>query len=392
MEADCANDRECSTGGAQNRSRAANPGRNGNLVATVPLLLGPAVDVEMPNPHSDKFSRLLERVAPGERLVAVRPLGPASSDADEGVDKAIGYGVSLLLETEAADGAKRRFVFRTGKSDSFGHDRRADRAGDIVLAYDTFGLIPDCVPALDVGVMEPDGGFTSLEREGEFYLVTGYIEGTPYADDLKSIGRDKRLEQRDRDRCRALADWLLELHRQKIDQPSGYRRAIRDLIGHGEGIFGLVDNFPADAPGAPLERVQRLEARCVEWRARLRDRSSRLRRTHGDFHPFNILFTPAGKVAVLDASRGAQGDPADDVVCLAINYVFFALENPGSWEAAFRTLWDDFWRRYADSAGDDQLLDAAPPYLAWRTLVMTNPKWYPHVGERERDLLLSFAE
>ncbi len=339
-----------------------------------------------------KLEPLVERIAPGFRLVAVRSLGPQPPDGEESVAKAIGYGTSLLLETEDPGGSRRKFVFRTGKADSFGHDRRADRVGDAVLAFDTFPLIPNCVQALEVGAVDRLEDFLSLTDAGEFYLLTDFVEGTPYAADLEAVAQHAALEQRDRDRCRALADWLVALHAERLDEPDSYRRAIRDLIGHGEGVFGLVDNFDADVPGAPLERIQRLEARCAEWRPRLRSKVGRLRRTHGDFHPFNILFTPQGEVAVLDASRGAKGDPADDIVCLAINYVFFAVENPGAWRPAFSVLWRDLWARYLEASCDAGLLEAAPPFLAWRTLVLTNPKWYPRVGERERDLLLGFAE
>ena len=113
---------------------------------------------------------------------------------------------------------------------------------------------------------------------------------------------------------------------------------------------------------------------------------------HGDFHPFNILFGPQGDPRLLDASRGCAGDPADDVTCLSINYLFFALEHEGTWEPAFSKLWYRLWSRYLDQTGDDELLAAAPPFFAWRALVLTNPRWYPNARRDTRETLLTLAE
>jgi aminoglycoside phosphotransferase (APT) family kinase protein len=232
----------------------------------------------------------------------------------------------------------------------------------------------------------------SLRDSGEFFLLTGYTDGEPYAGDLWTVARQKALAPRDVTRCDCLADYLASLHNEKVNRPGAYRRAIRDLIGHGEGIFGLVDNYPGDVPAAPLPRLQAIERLCLDWRFRLRGRESRLCRTHGDFHPFNILFDKDNHLGVLDASRGCLGDPADDMTCLSINYVFFALEHSGSWKAAFSKLWRSLWKNYLDRTSDYELLEAAPPYLAWRALVLCNPLWYPNARIETREALLGLVE
>ena len=285
----------------------------------------------------------------------------------------------------------RRLVFRTSRKNQFGHDRRSDRAGDALLAYDTAALVPGHAGVVDVGAIGEDGRLESLAGAGELYFVTEYLPGAPYAEDLRRIGQGEGLTELDRKRCLALAEYLVEVHAKKIEDRAGYRRAMRDLIGHGEGLFGLADSFEGDAPGVTLERVRRLEALAVDWRWRMRGREGRLSRTHGDFHPFNILFDGDARPVLLDASRGCQGDPADDVVCLAVNYLFFALEHEAA-AGAFLELWKTFWGKYLGATGDDELLEAAPPYLAWRTLVLVNPLWYPKVGAKVREKLLGLAE
>jgi hypothetical protein len=95
---------------------------------------------------------------------------------------------------------------------------------------------------------------------------------------------------------------------------------------------------------------------------------------------------------VLDASRGAAGDPADDVSCLSINYAFFALVERGSFSGALRETWNTFWSTYLERTGDREVLQVIAPFFAWRTLVLANPLWYPSVGPDARDRLLAFAE
>jgi hypothetical protein len=45
-----------------------------------------------------------------------------------------------------------------------------------------------------------------------------------------------------------------------------------------------------------------------------------------------------------------------------------------------------------DARPDDELLACAPPFFAWRALVVCNPRFYPALSERGRDRLLALAE
>lgn len=344
----------------------------------------------------DQFEGLVAALYPGARIKAVAPLGSMSGPVEAPLEKVAGYGAPVRLSIRREDGVEFELVFRTATANDYGHDRRSDRADEHLLAYDTFGTIPRHVQPVDVGAITTDGRLISLRGTGEFYLVTTYAPGRLYADDLREVAKHSATPT-DLARTAALARYLVGLHADRRVRPTGYRRSIRDLIGHGEGIFGVIDGYPADVPGAPASRLQAIEARALEWRWKMRGRESRFTRTHGDFHPFNIVFQEDVDFALLDTSRGSEGEAADDVCCLAVNYVFFALGGARAsakraWEHGLRPLWTNFWATYLEESADRELLEVAAPFLAWRLLVLASPVWYRGLAESDRDKLLAFAE
>jgi len=331
----------------------------------------------------------LSRLYPGARVLSIEPLDPDGGATAGATTKAAGYGLPVRIAISDG-GVRRELVWRVASANPFGHDRRADRAAAMVQAFDDFGQIPAHVRALDLGVIRANGELVSTRDATEHYLITTYAPGTIYAHDLRRIAGERIATPRDVERVDVLARYLAALHTPISPPGTRYRRAIRDLVGTGEGIFGIIDGYPDDVPGAPASRLREIEARCVEWRWRLRDRDARLTRTHGDFHPFNIVFdgeTPT----LLDASRGGCGDPADDVTALAVNFVLFALDAPASWGHGLGVLWRHLWHRYLAERSDLGLLEVAPPFFAWRALVVANPAFYPRMTARARDKLLGFA-
>lgn len=317
-------------------------------------------------------------------IISMVPLG-AETQSEL---KAYGYGNPLLV-TFASAGDTHRVVVRTMAPDPFGHDRRADRVDAMVQSFDQFGTIPRHIKALDVGAFESGGQLLSLPS-GEPFLITEYVEGELYAGDLKRLSDRETADPLDLARADALARYLVALH-QRQDGQQRYLRELRDTVGSGEGIFGLCDSYPPH-PVATPERLLAIEVAALKWRWQLKGRSHRLSRTHGDFHPFNLLFRQGTDFSVLDCSRGGVGEPADDVTCLSINYYFFALCRHGRFDGPLRELWSVFWRTYLKESNDFEILEVVAPFFAWRGLVLASPVWYPAVSEAVREQLLAFVE
>jgi hypothetical protein len=335
------------------------------------------------------IERALSRLyGPGTEIESI---GPVASDRAAGELKQVGYGEPLLVRFRVG-GDPRRLVFRTMGDNWYGHDRRSDRAALALLCADTYALFPRHVQSLEVGALSDDGDLVPLPQAAEFYLLTTFEEGSLYAADLRAIEKRGSATPLDLERVRALASYLAELHASPLDGPSQlYQRALRDLVGSGEGIAGIIDGYPSIGP-VPEDRLRRIEERCVRWRYALRSRSHRLRRTHGDFHPYNILFRDGADFTLLDASRGGVGDPADDLAALAINYLFGGVVAPAAWEEGLAPLWNELFERYVTETGDRELAEVIAPFFAWRALVVASPVWYPGLEPAQRDALLSFAE
>jgi hypothetical protein len=329
--------------------------------------------------------------------------------------KLFGYGRPTLVRYRLHD-QERRVVLRVAAANEFGHENRADRAADMLLSYDTYNALPRHIAALDVGIFCQASRPTQISAPAqiqmlsigagdEFFLLTPYVDGVPYAEDLQRLRDGAELQERDLSRVRQLASYLAQIHALKYavcgtdGRPSPsvqsqeilYRRRIRETLGSGEGIMGLIDSYPADDPLVTPAWLEEVEKECVHWRWRLKARSYRLCQVHGDYHPFNILFTDDNNFVLLDRSRGVWGEPADDVSCLAINYLFFSLQRTGRLAPPFHEMWQTFWQTYLDHTDDRELLTVVVPFLVWRALVLGSPIWYD-TPDRVRLALYHFIE
>jgi hypothetical protein len=303
--------------------------------------------------------------------------------------KGFGYGVPVRVDYELAGGRHESAVLHTLGAGSFGHEHMPDRARILLWSHRAFNRLPRHVRSLDVGGFQSGGGLISLGGVEEFCLLTEYAEGQPYALDLERLHDSGRLTDLDVVRADALCDYLVEIHAERGSDPRLYTRRNRELVGDGECIMGLADSYPLHPLFTP-QVLEQIEHRVVAWRWRLKNRTHRLRRVHGDFHPWNILFAAGSDFRVLDRSRGEYGDPADDVTCITLNYVFFSLQRTGRLEGAFESLYLRFWDRYLGETEDREMLEVAAPFLVFRALVLASPVWYPSLEDAVRQKLLAF--
>jgi hypothetical protein len=326
-------------------------------------------------------------------ILALRPLKAADGEAHD--PKGFGYGVPFEVECLVGGRPRHLVVSRTRPAQGFGHDYPADRAWQALYGHVAYNSFPRHARSLDVGFVRASGAVVSAGDATEFFQLVEKADGTLYWLDLDRL-LDAPLTDRDCARVERLAVFLAHAHRDRRHEPTLYHRRLRELVGHGECLMGILDSYPHPYPLLPADVCEELERSAVTWRWRLRDRTHRLARVHGDFHPWNILFATGTEFAVLDRSRGEWGAPADDVAALGINYLFYGLRRmaqrrePDAAEP-FRFLLHTFIEVYLRESGDREILEVLPPFLAFRALVIAHPRWYPDLGVDTRRALVHFA-
>lgn len=319
----------------------------------------------------------------------IRELGLMPADEEL---KGFGYGKPYQIDVMINDDCKSVVLSSMRPEAGFGHDHFSDRAQILIWQHSTFGKLPRHVRSLDVGYFTNEGAMRSAGDAEEYFILMDKVGGAEYFKDLDRIKNTGVLDNLDVARAEALSDFLAEIHEVRWNNPSLYTRRIRDLIGHGELIMGLIDSYPSDFEFFSTDAFLKLEKRCVDWRYNLKNRYYRLCVVHGDYHPWNVMFKDGLDFTVLDRSRGEYGEAADDVTAMSINYLFYSIQKYGKLSMEFKTLFNTFIRNYLDKTGDEELLEVVQPFYAFRGLVVASPLWYPHLDSEVRVKLFNFVQ
>jgi len=344
-----------------------------------------------PIKHDNLEKYFLDLFKADVKIVRVEELGPKVEKPKEEL-KGFGYGVPYVIEL-LVKGEPRKFVLETIRPGSFGHEHFSDRAQTLIWQHSAFNKLESHVRSVDVGAFTVDNSLVSVGGCKEFFIVTEFVEGQPYYMDLERIKMKKQLSELDMDRCKALSNYLVNIHSVKEKSlPSMYVRRIRELLGHGECIMGLIDSYPAELPYVTDRFLAKVEKKCVEWRWKIKRKTYRCTQVHGDFHPWNVLFRQGVDFTILDRSRGEWGEPADDLTAMSINYLFYSLQMFGCLKGPFKELFEIFWKNYLDKTGDTEILTIVQPFFAWRGLVIASPIWYPNLTRKVRRKIFLFIQ
>jgi len=292
-----------------------------------------------------------------------------------------------------------RIVMRIVRGDTgWGHDYLGDRCGVLLLQHRLMQMAPPgtCSKSLDVAAMMADGSINSIGDSVEFLHFVeevSEIENTPYSADLFAVSDRGSLSDTDRLRVKIVADYLADLHSTKKPSPNLYMRHIRDLIGHGEMLMGVIDTYPDpdDLKFTSRQEFERIESESVRWRNRIKHLYHRCSRIHGDMHPFgNVRFTKDNSLLALDLSREEFGEPADDVTGMSINYIFFSIWRHGELISPFKELFNIFLERYLERTRDLDILKVMAPFYAFRGTVVAHPIYYPKLDPSRRRKIFNF--
>lgn len=307
-----------------------------------------------------------------------------------------GYKVSYT------DGAKKNTVIlRTLRPDGFSHEYPADRARVFIHQHLHAKEVPKHIKSVDVGGFSSDGGLTSIGDCTEFFQLVEVAKGDEYIKDLEEIKKRGTLNDKHRKRIEILAKYLAGLHSTRFKKDdfgedaeaiacSLYLRHTRDCVGQGEMLYGVLDTYPKGVDWTSDEEFAKIIYEASLFRQKIRHKYHRLARMHGDIHQFNIIFSEDDELKILDSSRFIWGDPADDVTCLTMNFICFAVEQTGRFHGPFKELFEIFWKKYLELTGDEEILEIAPLFFAFRGVVVAHPVFYPDLTRAVRRKMFNF--
>lgn len=300
------------------------------------------------------------------------------------------HGVAYLVKFSTPH-EEHRLIMKALFPSRFGHDHYSDRAQVLLLANANYNDMPKHIKAVDVVGESPDR-LISVKDTKEFYIFMEEAKGEAYFKDLNAILKRGYLDELDKKRAKMLAHFLADIHALRYsgqDAKILYRRRIRDLIGHGECVMGIIDSYDSVEFTTDEELVV-YAGKCLNWWGKIRDKYERLCSVHGDYHPGNIRLQ-AEDFVLLDRSRGSWGDPADDVSCLSVNYIHYALKDRGTFAGPFAELFRLFLEAYLEKTNDGGFFKVAQPFFAFRVLVIANPKFYPDDTTETKRKLIDFG-
>ncbi len=275
-------------------------------------------------------------------------------------------------------GKEKRYFLKTLHEQGFGHEYPADRANVVIRAMMDHNLLPNHVKVLNAGSIQKNGSLLSLGEPEDFFIIMEEGKGKEYWSDLDRIREYGILTKDDDERIRTLADYLASIHSVKYDGGNSgylYKRIIRDFVGHGELTMGVIDTFPDKLDFVSNKELVEVVKKMVEWWDRIKRKSNRLAVVHGDFYPGNIWFDNKNLV-VFDRSRFRYGDPADDVTCLAMNFINYSIMSCGEFKDPFKKLTELFLDQYARKREDEEMFKVAPLFFGFRALVCIHPVFY----------------
>lgn len=320
------------------------------------------------------------------------PLGMRRGPKTKGDLKGFGYATPCVIEF-IVNGETKHVIMETARSEDSGRDYFSEGAGSLLWQHSAFNKLPKHAHSIDVGSFTMDGeSIKSLGDCREFFIVTEYIDGQRYKFDLDRIKEIGQLNKIDEQRCLALSDYLVMVHKVKRDAPWLYAKGTRELFGHSECIMGLLDSYPSELELISESNLINIEQNSVIWRWRLKRKTHRLSQIHGNFHPWNVIFCEDTEFKVVNRSRSEWGEPADDVAAMSTNYIFYSLQKYGELAGVFERLFILFWENYLQKTRDMEILEVIQPFYVWRSLFAASPTWYPNLARDVRIKLLNFAK
>jgi len=299
----------------------------------------------------------------------------------------VANGHELKFRVEGED---KKVAIRVLKDVDFSHDYPSDRGAYLSLQHRSSKMLPNHNKSIGVIAVSPDSNdLVETAEHDEYFQVLEWAKGKEYLDDILEISKRDNLIKTDIKRAKTLSDYLVMIHKIgfKGDQEharSLYKRHTRDFVG-SSFLMDVLDTYPDKVGFASKNEIYNFVNQIYIHRENTKHMFTRLRKIHGDFHPGNVRFD-GEEFEILDSARVIWGEPADDVACMAINYVWNSIKQRGSFGGGYAELFSVFYDNYIQKTGDKQICKLIPMFFAVRSVVLNHPLFFEEKDENRKKL------
>ncbi|MGK0209561.1 MAG: hypothetical protein ACI83O_000840 [Patescibacteria group bacterium] len=267
----------------------------------------------------------------------------------------------------------KTLIIKSIFKENLGMDNPGDRAASLLQAHTNYNTMRNHIKSKDVIVLKNKKA-ESIGNAEEFYIAMEEASGKDMFTDLDNIDNDKSY-QLFLEKTKKIAQDLVELHKNKVNNPILYKRKIRDTIGSGGSLMGVLDMHTIEDYSKYKTHWETIIKECIPYWSKSKHLTHRCCEIHGDFHPGNIWFKEK-KVTYLDRAGGRFGEPADDLTAFFINPIFYSIIKHGNFQGKYKEIFDMFWNTYFKQTKDKEMRTIMAPYIAFRASVITNPMFY----------------
>lgn len=283
-------------------------------------------------------------------------------------------GTGYLLEFNC-NKKNHRLILKSIFAKNLNLDYPADRAQSFLLAHDAYNSMSNHIKSKDVISLTNKNHLKSIGDSKEFYILMEEAKGKDFSKDFEEIKIKGILTKEHKKKILILSDFLVELHKQKSNLFSCYRRKIRDTFAGDGSIMQILDAWPKNDFELFKEDWEEIIKNSLKIWMISRSMSHRNVEIHGDFHPGNLWFDNFN-LTILDRARGKYGEAADDISSFLINPIFYSVSKSKRFKGAFKEMFDLFWNNYFSKTGDKEMRKIMGLFIAFRVAVVCNPIFY----------------
>jgi len=294
--------------------------------------------------------------------------------------------IDLLGEGLVAEAYKVEFignikplVVRKTKNTNGGmsKDYNSDKVGYFLLQHTCASNHINHCKSYGISFKDFKGEIFNLDTIKDTYQVIDYVSGKEFFETITNLEEKFDLVTPYLDK---IIDYLVQLHSIKPDfnkQKTNnlYNRHLKDVIG-SEVFLDVLDAWSENDDLVTLKIKEKVNSKLFILREQYKNNYKRCSRIHADLHFGNIFFNMKKELTVLDSARNPWGEPADDLICLLINFDYISIKKHKEITSYYENIKQYILKRYLEKTKDSDIKNYFDLFYILRLFILLNPNFF----------------